>query len=278
MEHDVLVEDLPVATGSPGVLEAFAAGSRREGGGLLLRGPAGIGKSFLLAALRDRARKDGQRVLTTSGVQSEARLSFAGLHQLLRPVLDEVHELPPRQREALLSAFGMSESAAPDPYLIALAVLELLTHHAAEEPVLAVVDDTQWLDRPTAEALAFVVRRLGEDAVAVVVAAREGYATPFDDLDLTQLELGPLDEKSSESLLDSRAPALETRLRTRILGQALGNPLAIVELAKVAPTGPAPEAPCRRLAHDHQARERVHVAVRGAARGHAHLAPARLGE
>lgn len=229
--HDVLVENLIGRHQELCELDAFAARSRRAGGGLLLRGPAGIGKSFLLASFRDKARMDGHQVLTTRGVQSEARLSFAGLHQLVRPLLHQVDRLPPRQREALLSAFGMNEVAAPDPYLIALAVLELLALNAAEQPVLALVDDAQWLDRPTAEALAFVIRRIGGDPVALLIATRDGYRTPFDTLGLARLDLGPLDEKSSALVLDGCAPHLERRLRTRVLSQARGNPLGLVELA-----------------------------------------------
>ncbi|MEZ0448875.1 ATP-binding protein [Cellulomonas sp. ICMP 17802] len=216
-------------------LTAFALAAQDRGGGLLLRGPAGIGKSFVLAALSDQARSHGFHQLTISGIQSEARLAFAGLHQLVRPVLDRATDLPPRQRDALLSAFGMTDVLAPDPYLIALAVLELLALTATRAPVLAIVDDAQWLDRPTADALAFVVRRLGDDRVAFVVCARDGYETPFDTLGLPVIELGPLDHERSAALLDQRAPHLDERLRARVLNLARGNPLALTELASARP-------------------------------------------
>ena len=212
-------------------LKGVVLPTQQHGGGLLLQGPAGIGKSFLLASLGDHAREHGFHQLTVSGVQSEARLAFAGLHQLVRPVLDRAVDLPPRQRDALLSAFGMNETLAPDPYLIALAVLELLALTSTRAPVLAVVDDAQWLDRPTAEALAFVVRRLGDDRVSFIICTRDGYETPFGSLGLPLIELGPLDDASSAALLDLRAPHLEARARDRVMALARGNPLALTELA-----------------------------------------------
>ncbi len=218
-------------------LTAFARGVVRRGRCLLVQGPAGIGKSFVLEAFAEQVRDLGFHQLALSGVQSEARLAFSGLHQLLRPVLHLVQELPPRQREALLAAFGMSERLAPDPYLIALGVLELLSLSANDAPVLAVIDDAQWLDQPTAEALAFVARRIGEDRIAFVIATRDGYDTPLHALALTVLELGPLDDEDAVALLDARAPHLDARLRRRVLSQAQGNPLALVELA-TAPVSP----------------------------------------
>ena len=131
----------------------------------------------------------------------------------------------------------MSDSVAPDPYLIALAVLELLALTATRAPVLAIVDDAQWLDRPTAEALAFVVRRLGDDRVALAICARDGYDTPFGALGLPTIDLGPLDDERSAALLDLRAPHLDARLRTRVLELSRGNPLALTELAS-APRQP----------------------------------------
>ncbi len=212
-------------------LLTFAQTATRRGGGLLFQGPPGIGKSFTLAAFCGQAQTHGFQQLQVSGVQSEARLAFAGLHQLLRPLLHRADELPPRQREALLSGFGMTETVAPDPYLIALAGLELLTLTSARNPVLAIVDDAQWLDQPSAEALAFVLRRLGDDHVAFVIATRDGYRTPLSVLELPVIELGPLDEDHSATLLDARAPHLDGRLRSRVLTQAGGNPLALLELA-----------------------------------------------
>jgi DNA-binding CsgD family transcriptional regulator len=247
--HDDLVELLVGRERELDRLMELALAAKDGGGGLLLHGPAGIGKSFMLAALSDRSRALGFHQLRISGVESEARLAFAGLHQLVRPVLDRAVDLPPRQRDALLAAFGMSDTVAPDPYLIALAVLELLALTATRAPVLAVVDDAQWLDRPTAEALAFVVRRLGNDRVAFAICARDGYETPFGALGLPVIELGPLDDERSAALLDLRAPHLDAEVRTSVLALSRGNPLALTELAsaprlpRASPSGTHTEVP-----------------------------------
>ena len=132
-----------------------------RGATLLVRGEAGIGKSTLLAAACRRAEAAGMRVLRTTGVQSEAQLPFAGLHQLVLPVLGQADQLPTPQRGALLAAFGMVEAAeAPDRFSIALAVLELLSDAAQPASLLVVVEDAHWLDRSTADVLAFVARRV----------------------------------------------------------------------------------------------------------------------
>ncbi len=229
--HDDTVETLVGRQRELDRLVAFMLDADQSGGAMLVQGPPGIGKSFVIAAVSGEGRKHGFHQLTVSGVQSEARVAFAGLHQLVRPVLPRAAELPRRQREALLSAFGMSESAAPDPFLIALAVLELLALTATRAPVLAVVDDAQWLDRPTADALAFVVRRLNDDRVVFVIGVRDGYETPFGVLDLPVVELGPLDDERSAALLHVRAPGLDVRARASVLRMARGNPLALTELA-----------------------------------------------
>src|SRR6185436_1565599 len=128
-----------------------------EGGGaLLIRGDAGIGKSALLDRAIDTARARGMRVLRAVGVRTEAHLPFAGLHQLLRPILRGIDGLPEPQQLALSAAFGLSTGAADDPFLVSLATLTLLTDAAAESPILVIVDDAQWLDRPSQDTIAFV--------------------------------------------------------------------------------------------------------------------------
>src|SRR5215813_6117701 len=127
-----------------------------RGQALVLRGVPGIGKSRLLSATVRTAREQGMRVLTATGVQSEAHLPFAGLHQLLRPLLGEAADLPAPQREALYAAFGMSTEPASNVFLIALATLELLASAAERAPVLVIADDAQWLDGSTCDVLAFV--------------------------------------------------------------------------------------------------------------------------
>ena len=139
------------------------AGER--GGGLLVRGPAGIGKTSVLEAARARASGLGFRVLGATGVQSEGGFAFGGLHQLLRPVLAKADILPVPQRDALRAAFGMTEGVVPDLFLIALGSLEVLSEAAAGAPLLLIADDAQWLDRPTAAVLAFLARRLDVEPI-----------------------------------------------------------------------------------------------------------------
>src|SRR5258708_10169864 len=119
------------------------------GGGLVVRGEAGMGKSALLAAVTVRAKDHGIRVLSATGIQSEARLPFAALHQLLRPILHLADRLPARQRRSLLAAFGMSDESAAELFLIGLATLELVSDTAADIPVLLIADDAHWLDYPS---------------------------------------------------------------------------------------------------------------------------------
>jgi len=146
------------------------------GGGLVIRGEPGIGKSALLAAATARARDRRIRVLSAVGVQSEARLPFAGLHQLLRSVLPLAERLPARQRTALLAAFGISDEAPSELFMIGLATLELISDTAASSPVLLIADDAQWLDEPSCTVLAFVARRLAVEPAAMLIGTRDGLA------------------------------------------------------------------------------------------------------
>jgi predicted ATPase len=149
------------------------------------------------------------RVLRTTGVQSEARLPFAGLHQLVLPILGQADRLPTPQRAALLAAFGMEEVAeAPDRFLIALAVLELLSDAAQGAPLLVVVEDAHWLDRSTADVLAFVARRVEHEPLVALLAIREGMEDSFNDTGLPELRLGGLDEAAAEALLEAHGRQL----------------------------------------------------------------------
>ncbi|HEX7255667.1 MAG TPA: AAA family ATPase [Gaiellaceae bacterium] len=209
-------------------LDELVDGVGDRGGALLLRGEPGIGKSALLEHAAERARALGLLVLTTTGVQSEAHLPFAGLHQLLRPLLGGADELPPPQRAALLAAFGMVEGAAPDVFLIALGALELLSDQAAETPLLLVVEDTHWLDDPTCDVLAFVGRRLEAEPIVLLMGTREESSRVEAGLD--DLRLDGLAEPDAASLLDAGAPDLAPEVRRRLLEDARGNPLALEEL------------------------------------------------
>ncbi|MCW2975938.1 MAG: LuxR family transcriptional regulator [Actinomycetia bacterium] len=202
-----------------------------EGGGaLVLRGEAGIGKSALLREVSRHAVERGMHVLATTCVQSEAHLPFAGLHHSLRPLLREMGNLPPPQRGALATAFGMSENAAPDVFRIALGVLDLLAEAASSAPIVLVVDDAHWLDPASCDVLRFVARRIDFDPIVLFFGVRDGVDSRFVETELPELRLGPLGEVAAGMLLDATAPELAHHMRRRILEAAEGNPLSLVEL------------------------------------------------
>ncbi|NJP97606.1 AAA family ATPase [Nonomuraea sp. FMUSA5-5] len=214
-----------------GVLaDLVARGLAGAGAALLLRGEAGMGKTALLGAARDAAVAQGARALSAVGVQSEASVPFAGLHQLLRPVLDRASALTTRQRQALLAAFGMGEDTAPELFAVGLASLELISGLAESAPVVLVIDDAQWIDRPSGEVLTFVARRLGPERAVMLLAARDGHDGVLGDVGLPELQLGRLGDEAAGELLAAHAPGLGQAVRERLLAEAAGNPLALVEL------------------------------------------------
>jgi len=212
-----------------GVLDRFVAGVRAgEGRALVVRGEPGVGKTVLLDYLAGRA--SGCRIARAAGVQSEMELAFAGLHQLCAPMLDHAESLPVPQREALRTAFGLSAGSVPDRFLVGLAVLGLLSETAGERPLICVVDDMQWLDHASAQALGFAARRLGADPVGLVFAAR----VPGQDVaGLPELVVGGLGERDARELLESVLTGpLDARVRDRIIADTHGNPLALLELPR----------------------------------------------
>jgi len=210
---------------------------QERGATLLVRGEAGIGKSTLLAAACQRAEEAGMRMLRTTGVQSEAQLPFAGLHQLVLPILGQTDRLPTPQRAALLAAFGMVEAAeAPDRFLIALAVLELLSEAAEHAPLLVVAEDAHWLDRSTADVLAFVARSVEHERIVMLVSSRDGVEGSFDEAGRPEFRLGGLDDAAAESLLDAHGRQLAPAVRVQLREQTRGNPLALIELPVVLGT------------------------------------------
>src|SRR4051812_19937080 len=215
-------------------LYALVDGIDQRGGALVVRGDAGIGKSALIAAARERARSRGITVVSTTGTLSEAQLAFAGLHQLLLPLLGRLDLLPDPQGRALETAFGIAAGDAPDLFLIGLAALGLVAERAAETPLLFAVEDAHWLDRPSSEVLKFVARRVEADPVALLFAVREGVSSPFDDAGLLELPVAGLDQWASNALLDLGAATLPADVRRRILEEADGNPLALIELPVAA--------------------------------------------
>jgi DNA-binding CsgD family transcriptional regulator len=169
-------------------------------------------------------------VLSATGVQSEARLAFSGLHQLLRPVKDRAADLTPALREALDAAFGLTDGPAPEHFRIAMAALDLLSEVASDRPLLLIAEDAQWLDRPTADVLAFIARRLDSDRIVLLAAVRDGYPSVLADAGLPERRLGALDPTVATKLLDATAQGLRVAERNRILQEAAGNPLALIEL------------------------------------------------
>ncbi len=209
------------------LLAAARAGQSRV---LVLRGEAGVGKTELLEYLSERAA--GCRVGRAAGVESEMELAFAGLQQLCAPMLDRLEQLPGPQRDALGTAFGLRTGEPPDRFLVGLAVLSLLAEVAEEEPLICLVDDAQWLDRVSAQTLAFVARRLLAERVALVFAVRE----PSEDQQLAGLPeqvVRGLSDGDARALLDSAIPGrLDERVRDRIVAETRGNPLALLELPR----------------------------------------------
>ncbi len=164
-----------------------------SGGVLMVTGEAGAGKTTLLDQAVRHAEHQGRRVLAVAGSESETNLAFAGLHQLLAPVVAEVSTLPERQRTALLAALGLgAEAPAPDSTLVSLAVLTALAELAAARPTLVVVDDAQWIDHGSREALAFAARRLAGTGLALLVGVRADAPLPGFDHQHPTLSLGPL--------------------------------------------------------------------------------------
>src|SRR5580658_8192709 len=201
-----------------------------RGGALAVRGDPGVGKTALLEVACATASSQGISVLRTAGAQTEIGLAFAGLHQLLRPVLARLDRLPGPQRDALSAAFGAIDVPAPDPFMIALAALNLLADAAEQVPLLLVVDEAQWLDPPTAGALAFIARRVDAEPVAMLFALRDGAGSVVDNAGLPELRLGGLDDEAAGDLVDASAADLTPGLRRRVLQIAAGNPLALLEL------------------------------------------------
>jgi DNA-binding CsgD family transcriptional regulator len=207
------------------LVQAVTSGQSRS---LVVRGDPGVGKTVLLDYLAGQGQ--GCRVARAVGVQTEMELAFAGLHQLCAPMLDHAGHLPVPQRDALRTAFGLAAGPPPDRFLVGLAVLSLLSEVAGERPLICLIDDEQWLDQASAQALGFAARRLAADPVGLVFAARE----PGPELaGLPGLEVGGLQESDARELLDSAlAGPIDDRIRDRIVAETQGNPLALLELPR----------------------------------------------
>ena len=199
-----------------------------ESRALVLHGEAGVGKTALLEYLAEHAA--GCQTARASGVQSEMELPFAALHQLCGPMIDRVAALPAPQRDALRGVLGLSPEPTPDRFLIGLAVLGLLSSVAEKQPLLCLVDDQQWLDRASAQVLAFAARRLGAESIGLVFATRD----PGPELSgLPELAIGGLPDADARVLLDAAlGTAIDRQIRDQIIAEARGNPLALLELPR----------------------------------------------
>ncbi len=201
-----------------------------RGGALLVSGDAGVGKTALLDVAALHAEAAGTRVVRAVGAEFEAEVSFSGLNHVLHPLLDGLPRLPPLHRQALSVALGLDAGAPSDRLVLSNAVLGLLRDAAATRPLLVVVDDLPWLDRASSLVLASAVRRLGGTRVGFLAALRTEVESFFDRAGLPTYDLEPLDEAAATSLLKQRFPALAPRVRERLVAEAQGNPLALLEL------------------------------------------------
>jgi predicted ATPase len=210
------------------VIDRLLQGARAaRGSALVLRGAPGIGKSVLLGYVAERA--SGFRITRAAGLESEVELPLAGLQQLLgSSLLERSEQLPAPQRDALRVAFGLRAGPAPDPFLVALATLSLLSDVAEERPLVSLVDDVQWLDRASVQVLSFVAQRLAAERIAMVFAVRE--PNTKRELDrLPDLTLEGLDDHHARLLVQSAFPGrMDEQVRDRFVAETRGNPLALL--------------------------------------------------
>ena len=217
------------------VLADVVAEIGRRGAAILVVGEPGAGVTTLLHAAADRAESTDCTVLTCAGNAAEAGLPFAALHHLLQPVRFRTEALPPVQRHALQTAFALGTEGTPDPFLVALATLSLLIESAASRPVVAVVDNLHWLDRASAEILTFVARRLAANPIVLICGRRQGHGAASQEAPFRPLTLERLDDGHSRRLLADTGVSLSHDECNWVLTQALGNPLALVELSAQVP-------------------------------------------
>jgi len=226
--------DAPVGRGEElTLIDAFLARAGTDGDALLVLGEAGAGKTLLLDAAAHAASESGIRVLRARGVEFEAGMSFSGLNQALLPVLGELSELTAAHRDALNVALGLGEGEPPDRLVVSNATVALLRGASIDRPLLLIIDDLPWLDRSSAGVLGYAARRVAGSRVGFLAASRMEEESFFDRVGLPELELRPLDAEAAGSLVDARFPVLAPNVRDRILAEAQGNPLALLELPAV---------------------------------------------
>ncbi|MFL6113975.1 MAG: AAA family ATPase, partial [Catenulispora sp.] len=217
------------------VRDLLGAARNSRSGVEVVRGEPGVGKSALLNYAAEQAT--GLRVLRGTGVESEVNLPFAALHQLLYPVLARLPALPAPQAAALGGAFGVTTARSDDPFLIAIAVLTLLADVSGDSGVLCLVDDAQWLDQASADALVFVARRLEAEGVVLLFGARDGDRRTFTAPGLPERRLLGLERTAAEALLEECVPGLDKHVRAQLVRRTAGNPLALLELPPLLSVG-----------------------------------------
>ncbi|MEU5786321.1 AAA family ATPase [Micromonospora purpureochromogenes] len=212
------------------MIHSFVERAAVSGGPLVLFGSPGVGKTVLLEAAAAQAEAAGMLVVRGVGAEFEGEISFAGLHQVLHTLMEGISSLTATYRQALGVALGTNEGPPPDQLQVSVATLALLTHMAAERPLLLVVDDLPWLDRVSARVLSFVARRLTGTRVGFLGASRSGQESFFDSAGMPEHEVKPLDEAAAIALVEHRFPNLAPWVRMRLLAESQGNPLALLEL------------------------------------------------
>jgi DNA-binding CsgD family transcriptional regulator len=228
------------------VLDALLDDAREgRSGALLLRGEAGIGKTALLRHVESAA--GDFRLLRATGIESEAELPYATLHQLLRPLEDRIDALAVPQADALRGALGLAQEPSADRFLVGVGALTLLADAAEDRPLLALLDDAAWFDRSSADVLGFVARRLQAEGIVLLFAARDEPVRPFAVPGVDELRVNRLGEADARQLLDD---GLEAGRRDGVLVRAAGNPLALLELGRSTADGAsgAEQAYVRRIA------------------------------
>lgn len=234
-EHRLLGRDDEVRT-----VQDLLGGLPASGGTVVVEGDPGLGKTALLQAIVAHARWRGIDVLCTAGVQAEADVPLAALHQLIRALRDRVPKLPRPQQDAIQVAFGEIEGTPPNVFLLGLATLTLLSDRATDAGLLIVVDDWHWVDAATQKILTFVARRIAQEPVILLVAERPTtdrpaiVASEVGEPSVTRIVLGPLADEHAEAVLDRAEPSLPPVARRLVLQQSQGNPLALKELGATA--------------------------------------------
>lgn len=235
------------------VIRSFLHDARVRGGALLLTGEPGVGKSALLDTATAMAVAAGTTPLRATGVEFQTRVGFSALDHLLVPMRSDFPRLAPEPRNALMVALGLRDGPVPERLVLCNATLTLLRQCGDDGPLLVVIDDAQWLDAASALVLAFAARRLTGTRVGLLVAARPGQGGVFDRSGLSEQRVGPLDTVSADLLISSAFPTLNPRVRRRLLAEAQGNPLALVELAATLTgdqrSGHRPLPPVLRVSH-----------------------------